>query len=120
MRSLVNKVAIVKGASSGIGRATAKLYAQEGAKVIVGARREKGLNDLVDEIKQAGGEAVALAGDVISENYAQALVALALNKYGCLDVAFNNAGILGKNIATSEKSKEDWDHEIATNLTSGF
>jgi len=120
MTSLLNKVAIVTGASSGIGRATAKLYAQEGAKVIVGARRVKELNDLVDEIKIAGGQAVALAGDVTSETYAKALVALALEKYGRLDVAFNNAGILGKSIATSEKEKEDWDHEIATNLTSGF
>ncbi|SFT88840.1 SDR family NAD(P)-dependent oxidoreductase [Pseudomonas marincola] len=88
MKRLADKVAIVTGASSGIGYATAKLFAAEGAKVIVGARRESELNDLVAEIRAAGGEALALAGDVRSEDYAKALVALAVEQYGRLDVAF--------------------------------
>ena len=74
---LSNKVAIVTGASSGIGRVTAKLFAAEGAKVVVGARRESELASLVAEIKASGGTAVALAGDVRSEDYAKALVELA-------------------------------------------
>ena len=74
---LHNKVAIITGASSGIGRATAKLFAAEGAKVVVGARRESELASLVAEIKASGGTAVALAGDVRSEAYAKALVELA-------------------------------------------
>jgi len=86
---LHNKVAIITGASSGIGRATAKLFAAEGAKVVVGARRESELASLVAEIKASGCTAVALAGDVRSEAYAQALVALAVKTFGSLDVAFN-------------------------------
>jgi NAD(P)-dependent dehydrogenase (short-subunit alcohol dehydrogenase family) len=93
---LHNKVAIVTGASSGIGRATAKLFASEGAKVVVGARRESELASLVAEIKASGGTAVALAGDVRSEAYAEALVALAVKTFGRLDIAFNNAGTLGE------------------------
>lgn len=120
MTRLLNKVAIITGASSGIGRATAKLFAQEGAKVVVGARREHELRTLVDGIVQEGGEAFALAGDVTSEDYAKALVDLALKECGQLDVAFNNAGMLGGSIATTHKARADWDHELNTNLTSGF
>lgn len=78
---LSDKVAIVTGASSGIGRVTAKLFAAEGAKVVVGARRESELASLVDEIKASGGTAVSLAGDVRSEDYAKALVALAVKAF---------------------------------------
>jgi len=74
---LSNKVAIVTGASSGIGRVTAKLFAAEGAKMVVGARRESELASLVAEIKASGGTAAALGGDVRSEGYAKALVELA-------------------------------------------
>lgn len=120
MTTLSNKTAIITGASSGIGRAAAKLFAHEGAKVIVGARRKNELDALVQEITHDGGEAKALAGDVTSEDYAKALVDLAVSTYGRLDIAFNNAGILGGIIATTQKTKEDWQHELNTNLTSGF
>jgi len=120
MNSLTNKVAIVTGASSGIGRAAAKLFAQEGAKVIVAARRGNDLDFLVEEIKKDGGEARALAGDVTSESYAQALVDLALKEFGQLDIGFNNAGTLGVSCQASSIALEDWENTLRTNLTSGF
>ncbi len=95
MNTLDGKVAIVTGASSGIGRAAAALFARQDGKVVVGARRQEELEQLVAEIRDDGGEATALAGDVRDEGYARALVKTAVRRYGGLDVAFNNAGTLG-------------------------
>lgn len=120
MSRLSGKVAIVTGASSGIGRATARLFAKEGAKVVVGARREAELAELVREIKAAGGEAVALAGDVQSEQYAKDLVATAVKQFGRLDIAFNNAGTIGPAGPTTEIAEKDWTSALAVNLTSAF
>lgn len=117
---LQNKVAIITGASSGIGRATAKLFAAEGAQVVVGARRESELASLVDEIKATGGTAVALAGDVRNEAYAQALVALAVKTFGRLDIAFKNAGTLGEGGPSTGVSEAGWNDAIAINLTGSF
>jgi len=120
MGRLANKVAIITGASAGIGRATAKLFAAEGAQVVVGARRANELADLVKEIEAAGGKAVALAGDVRSEEYNKALVALAVKTYGRLDVAFNNAGVIGEAGPSTEVSEAGWNDAIAINLTGSF
>jgi len=120
MSRLNGKVAMITGASSGIGRATAKLFAKEGAKLVVAARRQSELDSLVAEITSAGGAAVALAGDVQSEAFAQALVELALSKFGRLDVAFNNAGTLGEMGPTTGISEQGWTEALNTNLTSAF
>ena len=117
---LAGKVAIVTGASSGIGRTTAKLFAQHGAKVVVAARREAELATLVAEITADGGEAIALAGDVQSEEYAKALVALAVKSFGRLDIAFNNAGTLGEAGPSTQVSEKGWNETLAVNLTSAF
>lgn len=120
MSELTGKVAIVTGASAGIGAATAKLFAAEGAKVVAAARRGDELDALVAAIAQAGGDAVALAGDVTHEAFARALVELATETYGGLDIAFNNVGTLGPMVPTIDVAREDWDRTLATNLTSAF
>lgn len=120
MPILEEKVAIITGASSGIGRAAAILFAAEGARVIVAARREKELRELVDEIEQAAGSAVALAGDVTDEQYQKALVDLAASQFGGLDIAFNNAGTLGELTGAAEMTGSNWRDVLDVNLTSGF
>lgn len=120
MLALTNKVAIVTGASSGIGRATALLFAREGARIIAAARRRAELDALVAEIAEDGGEAVALAGDVNDEAYAKALVDLAQGRFGGLDIAFNNAGAVGPMGPVPEMPRQAWEDVLDTNLTSAF
>ncbi|MGH6902461.1 MAG: SDR family oxidoreductase [Geminicoccaceae bacterium] len=120
MTALANKVAIVTGASSGIGYATAKLFAQEGAKVVVTARRQGALDALVAKIDESGGEAVAVAGDVRDETLAKVLVDTAIGRFGGLDVAFNNAGSTGEMRPAPDLSIAGWRDTLDTNLTSAF
>jgi NAD(P)-dependent dehydrogenase (short-subunit alcohol dehydrogenase family) len=120
MRALADKVAIVTGASSGIGRATARLFAREGARVVVSARRGSELDALVAEIEEEGGDAIAVPGDVRDEALAKALVETAAGRFGGLDVAFNNAGVIGEMAPVFELSLAAWREVIETNLTSAF
>ncbi|HHQ4940704.1 TPA: SDR family oxidoreductase [Aeromonas veronii] len=120
MSLLSNKVAIITGASSGIGRASAILFAREGACVVIGARRQPELDLLVEEIRHEGGQAVSLAGDVKSETYARDLVELALTRFGGLDIAFNNAGTTGTPGSVKELELAQWQETLDTNLTSAF
>lgn len=117
---LENKIVIITGASSGIGRAAALMFAAEGAKVVLGARREERLDRLVERIAEGEGRVVALAGDVKDEGYAAALVDLALSAFGGLDAAFNNAGIMGDTGPIPEMDAANWQEVVATNLTSAF
>ncbi|HEX2479639.1 MAG TPA: SDR family oxidoreductase [Geminicoccaceae bacterium] len=120
MTALADKVAIVTGASSGIGHATARLFAKEGARVVVSARRQAALDALAAQIEDAGGQAIAIAGDVRDESLAKALVDTAVGRFGGLDVAFNNAGTTGAMGAVFELSLADWQDTLDTNLTSAF
>ena len=117
---LQDKTAIITGASSGIGRAAALLFAREGARVVLGARRQALLDEVVSEIEGDGGTAVALAGDVRQEAYAAELVALAQGTFGGLDVGFNNAGTLGALGPVPAMTAQTWQEVVATNLTSAF
>ncbi len=120
MFALANRIAIVTGASSGIGRATARLFAEQGAKIVVTARRQAELDSLVAEIGDAGGTAVALAGDIKDEAHAKALVELAVGEFGGLDIAFNNAGLVGEMGPVSDLSLQGWRETLDTNLTGAF
>ena len=120
MNQLSGKVAIVTGASSGIGYETAKLFAKEGAKVVVTARRQVELDALVAEIEHSGGEAIAVAGDIKEEKLARALVEIAVGRFGGLDIAFNNAGSTGEGASVPDISVDAWHAMLDTNLTSAF
>ncbi len=117
---LDGKVAIVTGASSGIGRAVACLFAAEAAKLVITARGREKLDAVAREIEAAGGTAVALPGDVAEEHHARALVEEATDRFGGLDIAINNAAAMGPIGATPEISTGDWNATLATNLTGGF
>jgi NAD(P)-dependent dehydrogenase (short-subunit alcohol dehydrogenase family) len=120
MAVLANKVAIVTGSSSGIGYETARLFAKEGARVVVNARRKAELSALVGEIEAAGGQAIAVAGDLRSEELAKDLVDAAVTRFGGLDIAFNNAGVVGEMKPITEVSLDEWRDTLDTNLTSAF
>lgn len=120
MFTLIDRIAIITGASSGIGRATALLFAEQGAKLVIAARRKAELETLATDIRDAGGEVAVLAGDVRDEAYAKALVELAVKRFGGLDIAFNNAGVVGEMAPVSTFSLEAWRDTIDTNLTGAF
>jgi len=120
MYDLNGKVSIVVGASSGIGRATALLFASAGAAVVLGARRSHELDELATEIRSRGGRAEYLAGDASDESFAASLVALAEERFGGLDIAFNNAGTLGEMGPSDTVSAEGWRQTLETNLTGAF
>jgi len=117
---LKNKTIIITGASSGIGAAAALLFAAEGANVVLGARRGPELEQLVEQITQSNGNAVFQAGDVTDEAYATALVDLADEKFGGLDGAFNNAGIMGDMSPIQNMETANWRSVMDANLTSAF
>lgn len=117
MKRLEEKVALVTGASSGMGKAIAKLFAQEGAKVVVVARRVERLEELVKEIKSDGGEAIAVAGDVTSEEDVQNSIQTALDEFGNLDVVVNNAGVLDKTDPIDQLDDDTWNKVMDVNVT---
>ena len=116
---LTEKVAIVTGASRGIGRAIALALAAQGAKVVASARNGEALQNLVAEIKQQGGEATAVAGDIAVGTDAAHLIGQAVDVYGQVDILVNNAGITRDGLLLRMKD-EDWDAVLDTNLKGAF
>src|SRR5271154_5039529 len=115
-RELEGKTALVTGGTSGIGRDTAVLFAKAGAKVVVAGRREVEGNESVELVRAAGGEALFVKTDVSKASEVESLVKKTVEKFGRLDVAFNNAGIEGKWVPIVSQSEEDWDRTIDINL----
>ena len=94
MGRLDGKVAVITGGNSGVGAATAKLFAKEGATVVITARREAALKEVADEITAAGGEVYAVSTDISKPEDPEALMQKVMDKYGKIDILVNNAGIL--------------------------
>ncbi len=115
--SLDDKVAFITGGGSGIGAATAKVFAREGAKVAVAEVNDDGGQQTVTEIRDAGGEALFIHTDVSEEDDVRSAVQQTVDHFGRLDCAFNNAGIFGESNLTADYSREAWDRVIAVNLT---
>lgn len=112
---LKGKVTLITGAASGLGQATALLFAKEGAKVVVADVNEIGGVETVDPIRSAGGEATFVRTDVTSAKDAEAMVKATIDAYGKLDVLFNNAGIAMR-LPVVELPEADWDRCIDINL----
>ena len=120
MSDMNGKVALITGASSGIGRATAELFAAKGARVVVAARRQDELDSLVADIEAQGGQATAVQTDVAVASDVERMVAHAIKTFGRLDYAVNNAGIEGRFAGITELNEADWDQVLGINLKGTF
>ena len=121
MKTLENKIALVTGGTTGIGRATAIAFARAGAKVVVSGRREKEGHETVKLIEQAGGTGIFVKADVKHDAEVKNMVEAVLRTYGRLDVAFNNAGVESERIVpTVEQSEADYDHVMDVNVKGVF
>lgn len=118
--SMNDRVALVTGASSGIGRATAEAFASKGAKVVLAARRQDELASLVTEIEAHGGKATAITTDVSKAEDVELMVAHAIETFGRLDYAVNNAGIEGTLAGITDLAEDDWDRVLDINLKGIF
>jgi NAD(P)-dependent dehydrogenase (short-subunit alcohol dehydrogenase family) len=119
MTQLNHRVAIVTGASTGIGLAIAKAFAAEGARTVLAARSHEKLQAAADAIQANGGEALAIPTDVSKENQVEVLFARALEAYGKVDILVNNAGVAAPD-AVENLKLEDWQRVIDVNVTGAF
>jgi NAD(P)-dependent dehydrogenase (short-subunit alcohol dehydrogenase family) len=117
---LKDKVAIVTGGSSGIGRAIALAFAREGAKVVVSDLDDAGGRDTVQQLTQQGGEAIFVRADVALPSAMEQLVQQAVGRYGALHVACNNAGVGGDTVPTADYPIDEWNRVLNINLSGVF
>ena len=120
MSAMNDRVALITGASSGIGRATAEAFAAKGASVVLAARRQDELTSLVTEIEARGGKATAIKTDVSVAKDVERMVAHAIEAFGRLDYAVNNAGIEGQWARITDLAEDDWDRVLDINLKGTF
>ena len=116
MGKLDGKVAITTGATSGMGRATAKLFAAEGAKVVVTGRNEERAKEVVDDIKAAGNEAIYVIADMTNMDDVKKIFDVTMETYGTVDILFNNAGMLSMS-PLMDLTTEEWNRVIDVNVT---
>lgn len=117
---LKGKTTVVTGASSGIGRAIAMLFAEEGAHVVVAARREKRLDEIAAEAKKRGQEVLAIRTDVALKSDLDNLIETTIKKHGRIDVLVNNAGVMDDFSPVADVTDEMWEKVISVNLTAPF
>ena len=120
MSDMNDRVALITGASSGIGRATAEAFAGKGARVVLAARRQDELASLVTEIEARGGKATAIKTDVSAAKDVERMVAHAIEAFGRLDYAVNNAGIEGQWTGITDLGEDEWDRVLDINLKGTF
>lgn len=120
MPRFTDRTALVTGAGSGIGRTVALALAAEGARVVVAGRRPEPLAETVSLIEERGGKALAVSADVSRAADADAVVRTAVEAFGSLDVAVNNAGVLRGGRPLADLPEEDWHTQLATNVTGVF
>ncbi|MGX9523415.1 SDR family oxidoreductase [Alcaligenes nematophilus] len=120
MALLDGKVALVTGASSGIGRAIALKFAEQGAALVLTARRGALLEAVAKEIRQSGGRAEFVTGDITQAETHEQVIEAATSRFGGLDIAINNAGIVGALKPLAEMSLEEWQTTLDTNLEAAF
>ena len=107
MERLQDKVAIITGGNSGVGAATALLFAKEGAKVVITARRQPQLDEVAAKIREAGGEVLPVVSDISKKGDADAVVAKAVEAYGKVDILVNNAGVLEEGLKPIDRVNDD-------------
>ena len=117
---LEGKVAMITGASQGLGRALALAFAREGARVVINSRSEEAIRPVAEEAESLGAEVLALAADVSRSADGERLVSAAAERYGRIDVLVNNAGVLGPRVPIEEYPEGEWRRVIDANLTGPF